>query len=191
MTEVRMYKVFIVLTLSIFIPFISFAQSGHSPYVGQEKREIKALSSEDIEGLLEGHGMGLAKAAELNHYPGPKHVLELVKEMHLSKEQVDKTKEIYDTMHEEAVRLGRKIIEKEKSLDTLFANQKIDQKNLADMTLEIGNLQGELRAAHLKAHLEMKKILSSQQIDRYDTLRGYQGNSGKQKHHHKNHSSHH
>ena len=186
-----MYKVFIVLTLSIFIPFISFAQSGRSPYVGQEKREIKALSLENIEGLLEGHGMGFAKAAELNHYPGPKHVLELVKELHLSKEHLDRTKEIYDTMHEEAVWLGRKIVEKERSLDNLFANQKIDQKSLSDMTIAIGKLQGQLRAVHLKAHLEMKKILSLQQIDRYDTLRGYQGNEGKHKDHHKNHGSHH
>jgi len=186
-----MYKILIVFTLSIFIPLISFAQSGHSPYVGQEKREIKALSLEDIEGLLEGRGMGFAKAAELNHYPGPKHVLELGKELHLSKEYLDRTKEIYDTMHEEAVWLGRKIVEKERSLDNLFANQKIDQKSLSDMTIEIGKLQAQLRAVHLKAHLDMKKILSSQQIDRYDTLRGYQGNEGKQKHHHKNHSGHH
>jgi hypothetical protein len=191
MEEEIMYRVFMVLTLSIFIPLISFAQKGHSPYVGQEKREIKALSSEDIEGYLNGHGMGLALAAELNHFPGPKHVLELVKELRLSTEQVDRTKEVYDAMHEQAVSLGREIIEKERSLDNLFANQKIDQKSLSDMTIEIGKLQGELRAVHLIAHLEMKKILSSQQIDRYDILRGYRGDRGKQKHHHKNHSSHH
>ena len=48
-----------------------------SPYVGLEAREIKALSEEQRQELLDGHGMGLALAAELNHYPGPKHVLEL------------------------------------------------------------------------------------------------------------------
>jgi hypothetical protein len=188
MTEVKMYKVFIALTLSIFLPFVSFAQNGHSPYAGQEKREIKALSLEDIEGLLEGHGMGLAKPAELNHYPGPKHVLELAKGLHLSKDQLESTREIYDAMHKEAVWLGRKIVERERSLDNLFANHKIDQKSLSDMSIEIGKLQGQLRAVHLKAHLEMKTILSSQQIDRYDELRGYQGKRGKQIHHHKNHS---
>jgi Spy/CpxP family protein refolding chaperone len=34
-------------------------------------------------------------------------------------------------------------------------------------------LQGELRVTHLTAHLEMKKILSPQQVAKYDELRGY------------------
>src|SRR5262245_46650234 len=42
-----------------------------SPYAGQEQRAIKALSDEEIRDLLEARGMGLAKAAELNPYPGP------------------------------------------------------------------------------------------------------------------------
>ena len=42
-----------------------------SPYAGQEQREIQALSTEEIEGYLSGSGMGLAKAAELNHSPVP------------------------------------------------------------------------------------------------------------------------
>jgi hypothetical protein len=46
-----------------------------SPYTGQEQRAIKALSDEEIRDLLEARGMGLAKAAELNSYPGPLHVL--------------------------------------------------------------------------------------------------------------------
>ena len=175
-----------------FLIFLSFAQSGHSPYAGEEKREIKALSSEDIEGYLKGRGMGFAKAAELNHYPGPKHVLDLVEELHLSKDQLDRTKETYDEMHKDAVSIGRQIVEKERILDNSFANQEIDEKNLMEMTVEIGRLKGELRAVHLKAHLAMKGILSSHQVDKYDELRGYQRNGGKHKHqHHKYHSGHH
>ena len=47
----------------------------------------QALSPEDIQGLLEGRGMGLAKAAELNSYPGPKHVLEMADALELTPEQ--------------------------------------------------------------------------------------------------------
>ncbi len=53
-----------------------------SPYVGQEARGIKALSQDDVEGLLAGAGSpfgGMAKPAELNGYPGPRHVLDAVK----------------------------------------------------------------------------------------------------------------
>ncbi len=55
-----------------------------SKYIGQENRKIKSLSSEDIESLETGTGDafgGLAKLAELNGYPGPRHVLDLGKEV--------------------------------------------------------------------------------------------------------------
>ena len=42
-----------------------------SSYAGQEQRTIKALSDQEIRDLLEARGMGLAKAGELNSYPGP------------------------------------------------------------------------------------------------------------------------
>jgi hypothetical protein len=55
-----------------------------SPYTGQEKREIKALSKKEIDGYISGDGMGFAKTAELNHYPGPRHVLDLADQLQLS-----------------------------------------------------------------------------------------------------------
>jgi Spy/CpxP family protein refolding chaperone len=184
-----MTKAFIIFGLIITIPCLAFAQDGHSPYAGQEKREIKALSQEDIEGYLTGQGMGFAKAAELNHYPGPKHVLELAGKLSLEKGQIDQTKEAYNRMHKDAVSLGRKIVEKEGFLDHLFASGRIDAEKLRKTTLEIGTLQGELRAVHLRAHLEMRRILTPHQIQRYDELRGYEGAGGEDKHrgHHGGH----
>jgi hypothetical protein len=40
-------------------------------YAGQQARTTKALSDEDIAALSNGEGKGMAKAAELNGYPGP------------------------------------------------------------------------------------------------------------------------
>ena len=37
-----------------------------APYAGQDARDIKSLSPEDMSNYLAGKGMGLAKAAELN-----------------------------------------------------------------------------------------------------------------------------
>ena len=48
-----------------------------SPYAGEEAREIRTLSEEDIRQLKNGEGWGLAKAAELNGVPGPAHLLEI------------------------------------------------------------------------------------------------------------------
>jgi Spy/CpxP family protein refolding chaperone len=173
-----MSKTTTIFALLNIITSFAVAQSQHSHYAGQGHREIKALSSEEIQSYLQGHGMGLARAAELNHYPGPKHVMELAKELNLSKKQSAQTQTTYDKMHAEAVRLGKLIVEKEKLLDSLYAAQKVDEAQLRLLAGEIARLQGELRVAHLQAHLEMRQILSQQQVAKYDELRGY----GKERH---------
>ena len=58
-----------------------------SPYAGEQSRDIKALSSTETNNLLNGAGMGYAKAAELNGYPGPMHVLELARPLGLTDAQ--------------------------------------------------------------------------------------------------------
>jgi hypothetical protein len=76
----------------------------HSPYAGQELRGIKALSQEDIEGLLAGTGIpfgGMAKPAELNGYPGPRHVLDAVeaREFELTSGQQEQIEALYEDAH--------------------------------------------------------------------------------------------
>ncbi len=170
-----------ICALFLIIPVFTMAQGQQSPSAVQQQREIKALSSSEIQMYLEGHGMGLAKAAELNHYPGPKHVLELGTQLNLSAAQLTQTQKAYDRMHAEAVRLGKLIVAKEKQLDSLYATQKINAAQLRAVVGDIARLQGELRVTHLSAHLEMKKILSPQQVTKYDELRGY-GKGAMQQH---------
>jgi Spy/CpxP family protein refolding chaperone len=182
-----MCKLTTIGALIVIIPILALAQGQHSPYAGQQQREIKALSAEDIRMYLEGHGMGLAKAAELNHYPGPKHVLELAKQLNLSAAQLAQTQKAYDRMHAEAVRLGKLIVAKEQALDSLYATQKIDATQLRAVVGDIAKLQGELRFTHLDAHLEMKKILSPPQVAKYDELRGYGKGTTQQQQQHGKH----
>lgn len=177
-----MHRNFIGIVFVLLFPIIVSAQKNTSSYAGQEQRDIKALSAADIKMYLEGHGMGLAKVAELNHYPGPRHVLDLATDLKLSHEQFTKTQQAYDKMHAEAVRLGKLIVAKEKQLDSLYAAQKINETQLRAIVGEIAKLQGELRFTHLNAHLEMKKILSPQQVAKYDALRGYTKGSSQQQH---------
>ncbi|MCL4744462.1 MAG: hypothetical protein KJZ83_03505, partial [Burkholderiaceae bacterium] len=65
---------------------------GRSAYVGEETRGIKALAPAEVDGLLGGKGLGFARSAELNGYPGPAHVLELSDELALSAEQISETR---------------------------------------------------------------------------------------------------
>lgn len=149
-----------------------------SPYAGDEGHAVKSLSQAEIADLLAGRGMGLAKAAELNHYPGPAHVLAMADQLRLSAEQRVETETLFASMEAEAARLGRATREKEKALEALFADGKAVPGEVRALTAEIAALGGELRYAHLAAHLAMRRILSDEQVALYDRLRGYGTGAG-------------
>jgi Spy/CpxP family protein refolding chaperone len=150
--------------------------AAESPYVGQEGRAIKALSPDDVDAYLAGKGMGLAKAAELNGYAGPAHVLELAPQLSLTPEQRARTQALFASMQAEAMQLGRALVEQERELDRLFASKTITPERLAMALTEIGSLQAQVRGAHLRAHLAQVQILTPEQNARYAELRGYRGN---------------
>lgn len=164
-------------------------QQADKPYAGQEHREIKALSPEEIEALNNGEGAGMAKAAELNHYPGPKHVLDLNAKLKLSERQATAVHEVYQRMHAEATRLGQSVVVKERELDRLFARREIDAQKLRTLSREIGLLRADLRSAHLLAHLETRALLTPEQVKLYDELRGYNapGHPAQEHHRHGQH----
>ncbi len=136
---------------------------------------IKALTQEEIDGYLNGYGMGLANAAELNHYPGPKHVLEYTQELQLTNDQIAATKKIFNDQQRRALELGEQIVKEEQRLDRLCASAKITEGELEKLVKKIAQLRGDLRFAHMRAHLQMKAVLSSEQVKKYDELQGYAG----------------
>ncbi len=163
---------FAFLVVTVAATTSSMAQTT-SPYAGQQERTIKALSDQDIRDLLEGRGMGLAKAGELNSYPGPLHVLQLADQLGLSEVKRTATDALYAKMREEAVSIGRQIIEAERTLDRAFAEGRIEPATPRSQLDAIAILQGNLRAVHLETHLAQRLLLTSEQITRYDVLRGY------------------
>ncbi len=149
------------------------AQHYGSKYTGQEYREIKSLSSEDIDELQKGKGWGLAKAAELNGMPGPIHLLEMKEEIKLSEVQVSQIEQLYEKMKKEAIPLGLEFITLEKKLNNAFAKRTIDEKGLKSLLEQIANTYMALRYVHLSAHLKTPSILTPSQIETYNKLRGY------------------
>src|SRR5204863_9380527 len=110
----------VVLGIAIVAWPMGAAAQTASPYAGQQQRAIKALSDQEIEDLLEARGMGLAKAAELNSYPGPLHVLQLADQLGLSDAQRASGRTLYERMRERASAVGRQIIAAERVLDQAF-----------------------------------------------------------------------
>lgn len=144
-----------------------------SPYQGQENRDIKALSANEVEGLKTGKGLGLAKAAELNGLPGPKHVLELKEPLQLSPEQEKEVLMLFSSMKNEAIALGTEVLRKEQELETFFRSDNPSEKDMVELVAEVADVRGKLRVTHLKYHLKTTDVLTKHQTKQYFTLRGY------------------
>lgn len=144
-----------------------------NPYAGQETRAIKALTDQEIADYSAGRGMGTSKAAELNHYPGPRHVLDAGDSLKLTAEQKEKIERLFASMDREAKQIGRRIVAKEAELEALYAKRQATAANTRRVIDELARLQADFRFAHLNAHLATPGVLTEEQLARYDALRGY------------------
>lgn len=155
-----------------------------SPYAGQERREIKSLSGEEIRDLEEGAGMGFAKPAELNGYPGPRHVLDLADALELDAEQLRRVQLSFDRMQRRAVAAGRELVDAERALDSLFAASAPTAESLAEAIRHAAEARARVRLAHLEAHLETRALLTPPQVESYVRLRGYRAGVHDHSRHH-------
>jgi len=158
-----------------------------SPYRGQMNTAIRGLSEHEVSDLRQGRGMGRARAAELNGYPGPRHVLDAVQagELTLTPEQTRNAEQLYDGMVHEAQRLGAQILREEQNLEGEFRGRRISESDLRTRTLRIASLEGERRAVHLRAHIQMRAALSAPDIQKYNAIRGYDVPAEEQQHHYR------
>lgn len=155
-----------------------------SPYVAQLTSPVRGLSAQEVEDLQAGHGMGYARMAELNSYPGPRHLLDLQRELTLSPQQIAAIEPIYATMTEQAQRLGQQIIAQEAELSAAFANKTVDDAGLQTQVMHLADLYGQLRLTHLRAHLQVTPLLTAEQLAAYNELRGYTSNTEESHMHH-------
>ena len=150
------------------------AQHEHvSEYAGVETSEIRSFTQQELDNLRNAAGMGLARPAELNHYPGPKHVLEMAAALGLDESQRSRIEGVQREMREDAIGLGESIIEAERSLNQRFLHAHMDDQSLEAAVERVAALSGKLRYVHLRAHLRTKAMLTADQVQEYDRQRGY------------------
>jgi len=154
-----------------------------SAYAGRPSSSIKALTPDEVAGYLDGAGMGFALAAELNGYPGPRHVLDLADSLGIDGERRAAIQTIFDGMNAEARALGAAIVAAEAGLDSAFAEARITDEALGNQVAQIAVLQGQLRTVHLAAHLAVAGLLTADERHAYRRLRGY-GHIEPHGHHH-------
>ena len=179
MTATRLAAAAAMLALGLPV----YAQHAQ-PYSGQQARSIKALSEDDVKQYLNGAGMGYARAAELNRFPGPMHVLELADKLSLTGAQRSQTESLMAAHKAEARQLGHKVVEAERALDALFRSERVGEKDLALHVSAVAQAQAGYRLSHLETHRRMRALLTPRQVARYDELRGYAQTAAEPAHKH-------
>lgn len=138
-----------------------------------QSRAVKALSEQQIADLKAGRGMALALPAELNGYPGPSHTLELADALKLTPQQKVQTQKLFDEMKHQSVMTGAAYLAAEESLDALFKGKTVTLTNMGEAIKRSADAQARLRETHLRYHLLMLEVLSAEQVEAYNRLRGY------------------
>ena len=166
---------FACIGLIAIAPTPAPAQHDHgvSPYAHARDNDIPTLTPAEVYGLRTGEGMGLARPAELNHFPGPKHLLELGLDLGLDHVRIERIEAIHKKMRTRAIAKGEKILSAERHLANIFASGQPSAADIERITGHLGVLRGQLQAIHLLAHIESARELTVEQIERYDRLRGY------------------
>ena len=145
---------------------------------------VHALSPDEVKQYLSGEGMGYAQPAELNHFPGPTHVLALADQLNLTAEQRAATKRLMDAHKAEARVIGAKLVAAERSLEALFRSGSVNPKALSEAVQAAAALEGEYRLSHLETHRRMRALLTEEQVKRYDALRGHGADKPGHQHRH-------
>lgn len=177
--DMRVVRGYGMVVLSVVVTVWSGAglagqAPGGIPAPDAASLKISALSAEEIRGLREGEGMGLARPAELNGYPGPAHILEAARagKIHLYAEQRQAIERIHAAMKVEAQALGQQILLQETALEAGFRTGRIGEADLVRWVEDIGRIRATLRLTHLRAHLHTATLLRPEQIEHYYQFRG-------------------
>lgn len=131
------------------------------------KSPIKSLTDQEYADFKFGREMGMARVAELNNYPAPEEVSKMEKKLGLTSAQKTQLAKIIDAWKFKAREMGGFILTQETRLNTLFAAGKATDGSVIYYTNKIGLYLGELRNAHLQAHLKTRNILTRDQIRKY------------------------
>jgi len=100
-------------------------------------------------------------------------VLELKDRLALTPGQLAAASDSFARMAAAAKPLGADLVGREHALGAAFRAGSLTAGELGRRTDEIASPQGRLRVVHIGGYLEMKELLTPQQVAAYDTLRGY------------------
>jgi len=163
-----MPKLLLILA-ALVIAISARAQSTDSAVV--KKSPLKTITDEEYTALLNGADLyHMSLAAELNHYPSPVKALKYKKEINLTTEQEAKLKPIVKELRRKILEMGLIVIRNERTLDSIFKYNRVDNGSLIYYANRYGLYQGELRNTILQSCLVTKGILTAQQVRKIELI---------------------
>ena len=111
-----------------------------------------------------------AYVAELNRYPQPDKVLKLKKELDLSPIQINKLNDVIKMLKLKKTEVGISVIRNERTLDSLFRTGRLDEGSIIFYGNRYGLYEGEYRTALLIACFNTRRLLSDQQLKKFEAL---------------------
>lgn len=131
----------------------------------------KSLGYEQYKGFYDGVDINnLDRIAILNHYPSPKKVIILKKELALTADQATQITAMNKELARKMKEMGSLIIKNENTLNELFRTKQITDGALIFYANRYGGDIGELRNAMLQTYLKTKDLLTPEQLKKYEEL---------------------
>lgn len=160
-----------LLPVFIFFTFSNLANAQSSADSARKHSPLKTLNDKQYNAFLKGEDLyDMSLAAELNHYPLPEKVLKFKKELDLSPIQINKITVINKELHRKKLEMGLIIIRNERTLDSIFRYNRLDEGSIIFYANRYGLYQGELRNAILQACFDTRGLLSLQQVKKLELL---------------------
>jgi len=146
------------------------SQSSGAQQAQTEMQHHHSCQEEERPSIERGEGFGMGMPADHAGYPGPRHVLDLAANLHLTAEQRAAIEKLFAGMHEKALARGKELFEAEARLEQMFRDGR-PEADLREQSFRVDSIHAELRWIHLSAHLAAQKILTPDQIALYTRLR--------------------
>jgi hypothetical protein len=155
----------------ILIIFLKANAQSLPDSVVTKKSTLKTLTDEEYTALLNGKDLyHMSLAAELNHFPSPEKALKYKKELDLSPQQLTKLTAVVKELRRKILEMGLIIIRNERTLDSIFKYNRLDNGTLIFYANRYGLYQGELRNVILQSCLVTKNLLTPQQARKIELL---------------------
>lgn len=161
----------LLLVLFVLMLFGSVSAQTSADSITIKKSTLKTLTDEEYTALLNGNDLyHMSLAAELNHFPSPEKALKYKKELDLSPQQTTKLNAIVKELHRKKLEMGLIIIRNERTLDSIFKYNRLDNGSLIFYANRYGLYQGELRNVILQSCLVTQNLLTPQQVRKIESL---------------------